>query len=113
MQVINLTPHAINVLRDESLEVLEIYPPSGDVARVKVTTREWGYMDGIPTVQNVYGDPEGLPEPQDDTVYLVSLMVLSAVTRPDVFAPDTGAQSVIRDVAGNILGVRRFVAAGE
>ncbi|RME25645.1 MAG: hypothetical protein D6800_07370, partial [Candidatus Zixiibacteriota bacterium] len=59
------------------------------------------------------GDVEGLPDPQDGTVYLVSSMVLSAVRgRRDVVAPDTGP-TAIRDETGRITAVTRLVVAGD
>lgn len=110
-QVLNLTPHVINVVDDKG-HILEAYPPEGVTARVKVEAKEAGEMDGFPAVTNVYGEVEGLPEPKPGRVYLVSLMVLAACTgRSDVFAPDTGPASVVRDESGQIIGVQRFVAA--
>lgn len=113
MTVINLTPHSITVMDDDGF-VVRTYPASGSVARVTVEAREWGHIDGIPVVTNVYGAVENLPIGDGEEVYLVSLMVLAACEgRRDVFAPDTGPGSVVRNEAGQIIGVKRFVAASS
>jgi len=55
------------------------------------------------------GDVEGLPEPQSNTVYIVSTLVAQAVPhRDDIIAPDTSPQGVVRDSEGKIIGVKRF-----
>lgn len=109
MLILNYTPHTINVYDAEGREVIRSYPPSGEVARVNVTAKEVGTANGVPVVHNTFGAVEGLPEPLVETRILVSLMVLQAANRHDLLAPDTGPASVVRDDAGNIVGVRRFV----
>jgi len=86
-------------------------PPSGQVARVSATAQQVGTItiDGFdfPVVKTVFGEVTGLPEPQEDTVYIVSTLVLSAVQgRKDVVAPNTGA--AIRDSEGRVVGVPGF-----
>ena len=67
------------------------------------------FVSGLPVVRSETGDVTGLPEPQPDTVFLVSLFVLSACkNRTDVFAPDTGS-TCVRNSAGHIVGVRQFI----
>ena len=110
MQFVNLTPHSIRVVLDGG--ELEI-PPSGTVARVAVKQKLVGNIDGIPLVRNEWGSIEGLPEPKDGIVYIVSSLVLSRIRgRTDVVAPDTGP-SAIRDNKGRITGIRRFVLPEE
>lgn len=75
---------------------------------MKVSQVELGEVDGIPTVQNVYGEVENLPEPQEGTYFLVNAMVLTASTRMDLLAPDTGP-TAIRDEKGQVKEVVRFV----
>jgi len=109
IKIVNLTPHSI-VLRTEEGDVT--VPPSGTVARVAVKQVEIE-CPGLPVhvARNEYGEVEGLPEPKDGTIYVVSSLVLSRVHgRIDVFAPDTGP-TAIRDEAGRIVAVRRLVAA--
>ena len=105
---VNLTPHPL-IIFGPGGERVEI-PPSGQVARV-AERREWiGEVNGIPVYRPVYGPVEGLPDPKEDTVYLVSSLVLSRVRgRDDVLAPDTGAGAV-RDEKGQIIGVKALLA---
>ncbi len=109
---INLTPHALVIrLGDRDIVV----PASGQQARVASraisagTVTEVGGLE-VPLFRNEYGNVEGLPEPQTDTIYLVSAMVLGRVKgRQDVAAPDTGP-TAIRD-GGQVKAVVRLVLA--
>lgn len=108
MKIINLTPHQVSVLVGEEMKTFE---PSGMIARVSTNCKVVGYVDGIEIVAQTYGDIQGLPEPQEGTLYLVSLLVRQAAQaqgRTDVISPDTSPESAIRDVEGRIVGVRRF-----
>ena len=109
MKLVNLTPHALVVRLNDGTE--RRIEPSGTIARVATTAREVGTVNGIPVVETTYGDIEGLPAPEDGTVYIVSSLVLAAARasgRADVLAPDTSPESAIRDDAGRIVAVRRF-----
>lgn len=110
MKIVNLTPHALNFVNDANESVVTI-PPSGTVARCAVHREDvanividddmLGYK--IPVHKTVFGAVEGLPEPEPDTVYVVSSLVAQAVPdRSDVFAPD----DFIRDKEGRIIGAR-------
>ena len=105
MNVINCTPHEINLLSEsENTE----FPPSGLVARV--ATSSVMVPSELPMVRTIFGDITGLPEPADHTYFIVSGMVLSALngSRPDVIAPDTSPASAVRDPQGRMIGVKRF-----
>ncbi|MEM3714710.1 MAG: hypothetical protein QXF82_07160 [Nitrososphaeria archaeon] len=103
MQIINLTPHEIKIVLDNGGTIA--VPPSGTVARVTTTLTKQGYIDGIPVYVTEFGEVEGLPEPQADTIYIVSALVLGAISRErtDVYAPLTA--KAVRDENGNIIGV--------
>jgi membrane-bound lytic murein transglycosylase len=62
----------------------------------------------------VFGEVNGLPDPQDGFAFVVSGMVGSALTgsgRADVFMPGTGPNDgARRNEAGHITGVTRLVA---
>jgi len=110
-RIVNLTPHTVVVIR-EGEKPIE-FPPSGTVARVtsrSVLVREVG---GVPVVRTEYSDITGLPEPEKGTVFIVPTLVLLALKeggthRDDVVSPDTSPASVVRNEAGQIIGVRRF-----
>lgn len=104
MKIINLTPHDV-VITDGPT-----FPPSGTVARVSVQQVDAGDIDGIPVKTQIFGDIVGLPAPQQDTVFVVSAMVLNAAKaqgRTDVVAPDTA--NAVRNDDGHIVSVPGFV----
>ena len=71
-KIINLTPHNINVGEVE-------IPKSGQVARISEKTESHGTVNGFPVVLKSYGEIENLPEPERDSIFLVSLPVLNAL----------------------------------
>jgi hypothetical protein len=105
MNIINLTPHKINLMPEGGPTVT--IPPSGLVARcatsrVQVDTVT---VDGIsiPVNQTRFGKVSDLPEPQPDTIYVVSALVAQAVPeRQDVVIVD----DAVRDDQGRIIGAR-------
>jgi len=126
-KVINLTPHQINFVTSYNIEIgvdelgtpeyvteerIHSVPPSGTVARCKVDRKEVdsfiledvdGWDITVPITSARFGEVEGLPEPQEGTIYIVSNLVAQAVPdREDVFFPD----DLVRDEHGNIIGCR-------
>lgn len=120
MSIVNLTPHAITFVSDNGNVVL-VVPPSGQVARVTASTVVAGYatesvsgsvtlleesLDGdlcIPVTETVYGDVEGLPDPESGTIYVVSSLVAQRCKgREDVFIPNES----VRDSEGRIVGCK-------
>ena len=83
-------------------------PPSGKVVRVSSQCEPCGSIDGMTVVLCHEGEPRGLPDPKEGTVYLVSSVVAKAVKRRDVLAPDTSDDGVIRDGNGYIMAVKRL-----
>ena len=104
MKIINLTPHDI-VITDGPT-----FPPSGTVARVSVQQVDDGNINGVPVKKQTFGDIVDLPDPADDTVYIVSALVLSAAKaagRTDCVAPDTA--NAVRNDDGHIVSVPGFI----
>lgn len=111
MRFFNLTPHDITLVRADG--TTEIVPRSGYVARVITTRREICTVEGFTAYTEAvdYVDFGAANMCSDDTIYLVSRMVLDALPSyecGDCFAPDTGAGAV-RDEAGRIIGVRSLI----
>lgn len=105
MNLVNLTPHAINVITGENVQTFE---PSGVVARCSVNSVESGNINGIVTFKEVTGDIVDLPEPQENTLFIVSRIVFEAAKdRVDLISPATS--KAVRDENGNIVGVPGFV----
>lgn len=104
-KIINLTPHTINFVGQDNAIIASI--PSSGVARA---TQRREIVDTVmangitlPIARCTYGDVQGLPEPMDDTIYIVSAITAQAVpTRADVFIVDDS----VRDESGRIIGVR-------
>ena len=102
MQIINLTPHAINFLDESNRPILTV-EPSGVIARAKQTRTLCGNIDGIPVNQCAYGQVQGLPEPAKETIYVVSSITAQACPeRADVYIVDDS----VRNEDGRIIGVR-------
>lgn len=109
MKVVNLTPHTVTV-RNEAGD--RLFAPSGQVARVATHSAKVVEFDGIPVYEQTFGDIEGLPDPEEGTIFIVSMVVREAakkIGRDDVVSPDTSPQGAIRDEQGRIIAVRGFV----
>ncbi len=98
-----MTPHEI-VLCDKDGKVIKTFPSAG-LVRLKTTTESAGEVAGVPLTRTVFGEPEGLPEPQDYQWYIVSQLVKSALpNRRDLLVP----AEMVRDGEGKILGCQSF-----
>ena len=107
LNIVNLTPHALNFMPESPDGPTVTIPPSGQVARCAVDRVQVDTVavDGItvPVNQTQFGAVTGLPDPQPDTIYIVSAVVAQAVPdRPDVFIVD----DAVRDDQGRIIGAR-------
>ena len=103
MEIINLTPHSINIVLADSTIVT--IPSSGVIARCVQQTETIGelhYSDSIiPLTATSYGDIIDLPNPKPETYYIVSRLVMSAASgRTDLLCPN----GLVRDDNGNIIG---------
>ena len=105
VEVINLTPHDVSFIGDDGSTIITVRP-SGQLARVSAQTVRTGvFINGIPVTRTMYGEVEGLPEPKDGTVYIVSSLVAQRCPeRDDVFIPNES----VRNSEGNIIGCRSF-----
>lgn len=95
--IINLTPHDINVHVNGNVKVYK----SEGIVRLKTEIRYMGDIDGIRITATVFGNPEGLPDFEDGTYYIVSQLVKSALPdRGDLLVP----AELIRNEQGVIIG---------
>lgn len=111
MKIINLTPHPLVIYDDSGItdaaHILGQWPPTGTMARlperivpIPPITTDQGVM---PTMGVSYDEGiEGLPEPQEGTVFVVSRVLAAEVPRPDVYFPF----GEVRDADGRIIGCR-------
>lgn len=107
MKILNYTPHTIHIC-NEIGDVTASYESAGS-ARVATRQEEVGTVNGISVYATEYGEVEGLPDKQDDTFIIVSFMVKQAMAgRHDLICPNTSPQGVVRNEAGQIIGVKSF-----
>ena len=106
MTIMNLTPHAVNVLQDDgSYMTFE----SVGIARAEQTYEEVCVIDGIEFVKSHYGAPIDLPDPEDGVVLIVSKQTIEAAqgvgrTINDLVVP----VDIIRNEKGQIQGCRKL-----
>ena len=106
-KIVNLTPHDINFIGENDEVVLTV--PSSGVARASSTRYQTGTVtpEGTDLVISLnrteFGKVENLPDPQEDTIYIVSALTAQAVPeRYDLFITD----DAVRDENGRIIGCR-------
>jgi hypothetical protein len=108
--LVNLTPHDV-VIRQNGEDT--IIPRSGKVARVKEEEIRTETIDGVQVTDIYYDKTLHLPEPRDNTYYIVSIVVAYANSdRQDLVFPD--GLNAYRDEKGQIEavpGLRRIVEA--
>ena len=102
MTIINCTPHSLVFLNVDN-EVIRTIEPSGIIPRVSSTSSIVGEIDGLPEEETSFGEVENLPDPEENTIYVVSTLVAQACPgRSDLRTP--GQQ--VRDSAGRVIGCR-------
>ncbi len=105
MKVINLTPHDVNICDDYG-HIIKTYKTSGIIARVANGFETIDYVDGTPIVCRTNERIVNLPEPEEDTVYIVSNVILDyCLDRMDLLAP---VQQV--RINGQVVGCRSFMS---
>lgn len=114
MKLINLTPHPI-VLCNIDGTILETIPSSGNARITQMPGEAMNLGFSVPVMTpNTYGEVLGLPEPNIDTMYIVSFMLATALKRCDLVSPGTGPNdNVIRDENNKIIGVTRLISHSE
>jgi hypothetical protein len=96
IEIVNLTPHAINIMG--KIEV----PPSGIIARCDESSEPLDHP--FPQVRITMGEPYNVPEPRENTLYVTSRIVAEKLKRPDVISP----ASLIRNESGQVIGCAAF-----
>ena len=101
--IINLTPHKLDI-KNKNGQVVEI-GGSGTIARVQVRYEPVGEVNGFYIHKAKYGRVEGLPDPKEGVLYVVSRMVAQAVPeRKDLLIPG----ELLRDRDGVVIGANGF-----
>lgn len=107
MKLVNCTPH--DVVITDVLGMYLSFPASGICPRVssKEVPTDTIEVGGsvIATCRREYGAVEGLPEPAEDTLYIVSSMVKAACPdRADLVVP----HDFYRNEKGDIVACKKF-----
>jgi len=105
VKIVNLTPHPVVI------EGVGEIPPTSPPARCEEITERIGTVPGtdIPIIRKKFGKVVNLPEPQNDTIYIVSLPVAQAVRRADVLA----IGEPIRNEKGQVIGAKSLASFVE
>jgi len=99
MKFVNLTPHTIH-LPNHTVEA------SGQVARCEEKSEHAGSFYDVPVYWRSYGEVTDLPEPENGTMYIVSMLVrLACPDRTDLASPG----DMERDAEGKITGAKNLV----
>lgn len=100
LNIINLTPHSVNIVDVDGKEIA-CFAPTFPSARCTQTNTVVSVMGEIPITKTTFGEIYDLPDEHGDTKYIVSRIVLSAAKgRKDLLTPN----QVVRDGDGNIVG---------
>lgn len=75
-RIINLTPHTINIVDGVGNKIVDL--PSEGEARAVQKNVNFGSLGDIPLVRAEFGEPIGLPEPAENTFYVVSAITANA-----------------------------------
>jgi hypothetical protein len=116
VQIVNLTPHSINLHGTDAttplLAALVItVPPSGTVARLAVSRKACGEIVAhggirLAVSRAKFGEIAGLPVSEAGTIFVTSALVAEAAKRADVFSPG----ELVRDETGNVIGANGLCA---
>ena len=99
MKFVNLTPHTINIFNSDKQPVMTVL--SSGHARCSVNKTETGNIDGVQLFETTFGEVEGLPPAEDDTILIVSLLTRQALPeRDDLYSPG----ELLRDENGQPVG---------
>ena len=108
VHLVNLTPHPVVIFFEDG--TTHEIPPAGRIARVETVVEKAGNVlvsgKEVPLMKQRYGKVIGLPELQEDVLYIVSNVVAQAVAgkRKDVVIP----ADFVRDEQGRIIGCKAF-----
>jgi hypothetical protein len=103
MEIINLTPHTVNMVSEEGVEISRFI--SQGEARCKQSIEKVGEINGILITETQFGEVYGLPDEKEGTYYIVSRLVMQACNnRNDLLVPN----EIVRDMEGKIIGCKSF-----
>jgi NAD(P)H-dependent flavin oxidoreductase YrpB (nitropropane dioxygenase family) len=134
VSIMNLTPHSVVVLRDDAkgdivgntgfgsaakegkFTLVAEYKPTGKVARAAQKDELQGNLEieghKVPLIKTAFGQPTDLPDLEEGTMYIVSILTAQAAKAAGRKGDDLIITSdPVRDAAGKIIGCRKFAVA--
>lgn len=130
-KIVNLTPHAVLILRDNpegeitgftgtgpaakegKFSLVAEFKPAGPVARALQADKPSGELEingtKVPLIRTCFGETTDLPEASDGVLIVVSLITAQAAKAAGRDTSDLLVTSdLVRDSAGKPIGVRKF-----
>ena len=106
MQILNLTPHIVKIHLNDSHRI--ILPETGQVARVKFTTRYLRTINEIPVHERLVERINALPKPKAGVIYVVSSILQDNIDedRDDLVTPSRSSAWLSSD--GRIMETSRL-----
>ena len=106
MKIVNCTPHDVNLITENGSIT---FPRSGIIPRLTEQQQKINSVTvngiEIDIMKKSFSEIEGLPEPQDGTIYIVSALVAGAAKdRDDLVIPN----DTVRDEEGRIVGCKNL-----
>lgn len=106
IKVVNCTPHDVNLITEKGNIT---FPRSGIIPRLTESQKKINSVNSngieIDIMEKSFLEPEGLPEPQENTIFIVSALVAGAIkNRDDLVIPN----DIVRDEAGRIIGCKNL-----
>lgn len=98
MKIINLTPHEVNIYNEQKEFVQSV--PSPGVARCTVEKELVQSVGSINFYKTTFGEVEGLPSFDGQTIIIVSMLARQASGRRDLASPG----ELLRDDSGHPIG---------
>lgn len=97
---VNLTPHSLDILLDDGEQLHIPHDKNDPYVRSVQSNTPTRKVGRVQLYKSTFGEIEGLPEPAENTIYIVSAIIAERIRREDVIAPGV----VIRNVDGSIRG---------
>ena len=117
--MVNLTPHDINICVDGHTSPTYVVPRSGVVARLNSEQTQIGDFNGIPlyspqkftgvsgVVMGEYGPPIIVSALVGE--FMAKEIESKGLTRRTIYSPDTSPNGSVRDDKGRIIGTKRLI----
>lgn len=120
--IINTSPHDVHLYAEDGKTLIKVFAREKNAKIARLVEQQVQDASGmqksiaiekhsVPLVDKKYTAVQDLPEPKENTMYIVSQLVLEACNyRRDLIAPDSG-DGAVRNPQGVIIGTKAFVSS--